>query len=219
MGVDVRIHWTFVFLIGLVVLGEYSRGLGTIVAGLLWILVIFSSVLLHELAHCVVAIRNKVVVDDILLLPIGGVSQMESIPKDPKKEFAIAVVGPLTSLGLAVFFAAIALLSGTTIWPPTLLGGSWIARIAWLNLLLGLFNLLPALPMDGGRLLRAALSMREDRRLATAQAAKVARVIAVTMIAVGFVYDVWLIFIGAFILFAVGAEQRNDEADEGAKPT
>lgn len=99
---------------------------------------------------------------------------MRTIPRAPGKELAIAIVGPLTSLGLAVVFGALAVLTGATIWPPTLLAGSWLARLAWLNVLLGAFNLLPALPMDGGRVLRASLAMHEDRRTATVQAAKIA---------------------------------------------
>jgi len=217
LGVDVRIHWTFLFLLALVVAIDQSSGIHAVVLGLIWIVVIFGSVLLHELAHCVVAQRDGVVVDDILLVPIGGISQMRSIPTDPREELGIAIAGPLTSLALAVIFAVLTVLSGAKIWPPTLLAGPWLARIAWFNLVIGVFNLLPALPMDGGRVLRAALSMKEDRRTATVQAAKVARGIAVVMIAVGLVYDVWLTFIGAFVLLAAGAEERSTE-DEGTGP-
>ena len=175
---------------------------------------IFSCVLIHEMAHCVVALRDGVIVDDILLLPIGGISQMRSIPKVAREELAIAAVGPLTSLALAAVFAVAALISGAHLWPPTLLAGPWLVRLAWLNLILGGFNLLPALPMDGGRVLRAALSMHEGRARATATAAKVARVLAVMMIAVGLAIDVWLVLIGVFVLVAAGAEERSVGEEE-----
>jgi Zn-dependent protease len=91
-GIEVYVHWTFLFLVALVILVDQLGGVHGIVNGLIWIIVIFVSVLMHELAHCVVAVRDGVVVDDILLLPIGGVSQIESIPKVPREELAIAVV-------------------------------------------------------------------------------------------------------------------------------
>ena len=213
LGVDLRVHWTFAFLIVLIVLVNQSKGTSGILLGLLWIGAIFGSVLLHELAHCVIAKRDGVVVDDVLLIPIGGISQMESIPKDPRMELGIALAGPLTSLALAGVFAVLALVAGAHLWPPTLLAGSWLCRLAWLNLILGAFNLLPALPMDGGRVLRAALATREDRRTATLQAAKIARWIAGAMMIIGLVYDVWLMFIGVFVLFAVGAEERDALSD------
>jgi Zn-dependent protease len=218
LGVDVYIHWTFLFILLLVFAIDQGGGGSALLGGLEWIVAIFGSVLVHELAHCVVAQHDGVVVDDILLLPIGGVSEMRSIPKIPKEELAIAVVGPLTSLALAVVFAVLAVATGARIWPPTLLAGSWLARLAWLNLLLGLFNLLPALPMDGGRVLRAGLAMHEDRRTATVQAAKVARVLAYAMIAVGLVWDFWFIFIGVFVLLGAGAEEREETSKGGPPP-
>jgi Zn-dependent protease len=151
-----------------------------------------------------------VIVDDVILLPIGGVSQMRSIPKVPGQELAMAVAGPLASLGLAVTFAIATLAMGSQLWPPTLLAGSWLARLAWVNLLLGLFNLLPALPMDGGRILRAGLAMHESRSQATVQAAKIARILAVVMIVVGLAWDPWLILIGIFVMLGAGAEEREE---------
>ena len=216
LGIDVLVHWSFLLLLVLVVAADASNGPRQIGRGLLWVVAIFGCVLIHELAHCVVAQREGVIVDDILLLPIGGVSQMRSIPSVASEELAIAIVGPLTSLALAGVFAAAALATGAHLWPPTLLVGPWLVRLAWLNVILGAFNLLPALPMDGGRVLRAALSMHEDRSAATATAAKVARVLAIMMIAVGLAIDVWLVLIGVFVLLAAGAEERAADDDHGA---
>jgi Zn-dependent protease len=220
LGIRVFVHWSFLLIIVVVIAADQGSGARPLVNGLLWIVAIFGSVLVHELAHCVVAVRDGVEVDDILLLPIGGVSQMHEIPKDPGEELGIAIAGPLTSLALALAFALAALVAGARLWPPTLLAGSWLARLAWLNLLLGAFNLLPALPMDGGRVLRAGLAMRESRSAATHQAVKIARFFAVVMIAVGLAWDVWLIFIGIFILLAAGQEERSqDEEDRTGSAT
>ena len=207
-GVDILLHWTFVLLLALVVLQSWGSA-AQLASWLVWLVAVFGSVLVHEYAHCVIARRRGAVVDDILLTPIGGMSQLRAMPSDPDDELAIAVVGPLTSFGLALVAAGAGALLGARIWPPTLFAGSWCARVLWLNVLLGGFNLLPALPMDGGRVLRSALARHGDRRTATLRAAQVARWLAFLMIAVGFVYNVWLILIGAFVLLGAGAEEQE----------
>ena len=212
LGVPLFMHWTFLLLLVFVVAVDAGQGLLVTLKGLGWIVAIFASVLVHETAHCVVARREGIIVDDILLLPIGGVSEMRSMPRKPGEEFAMAIAGPLTSLGLAVLFGLLAILSGGDLWPPNLLSGSWLARLAWLNALLGAFNLLPALPMDGGRVLRAGLAMREPRSKATRQAVQIARVLALGMIAIGVVWDFWLVFIGLFVILAAGAEEAEEES-------
>ena len=212
LGVPLFMHWTFLLLLVFVIAVDAGQGLSVTLKGLGWIVAIFASVLVHETAHCVVARREGIIVDDILLLPIGGVSEMRSMPRKPGEEFAMAIAGPLTSLGLAVLFGLLAILSGGDLWPPNLLSGSWLARLAWLNALLGAFNLLPALPMDGGRVLRAGLAMREPRSKATRQAVQIARVLALGMIAIGVVWDFWLVFIGLFVILAAGAEEAEEES-------
>ena len=211
-GVPLFVHWTFFLLLVFVVAVYSADSSRAILRGVVWIIAVFASVLIHETAHCVVARREGVVVDDILLLPIGGVSEMRSMPRKPGEELAMAIAGPLTSLGLALLFGLVALASGASLWPPTLLGGPWLVRLAWLNALLGAFNLLPALPMDGGRVLRAGLAMHESRSKATKQAAQVARVLALVMIALGVVWDFWLVLIGIFVILAAGAEEAEEEA-------
>jgi len=207
-GVDVRVHWTFVVLIVFVLWAESSAGTAAELMWMAWIAVVFGSVLVHELAHCLVAKHHGVVVEDILLIPLGGISQMEAIPEEPRDEFAIAVVGPLTSFALAGTVAVGAALFGVRPWPPALFAGSWATRTVWLNVLLGAFNLIPALPMDGGRVLRAALALRTDRPTATRLATRVARDIAIGMIVVGFLYDFWLVLIGCFVLLGLPTEGR-----------
>ena len=207
-GVEIRLHWTFFGLILLVMWAYAGAGRRAVESGLLWIVAIFGSVLVHELMHCVVARRRGAVVEDILLMPLGGLSQMHDMPEAPGDELAIAAVGPLTNFVLALLFMAGGFGSGARLWPPTLFGGPWLARLLWMNILLGAFNLLPAIPMDGGRVLRAALARRHDRRTATAMAARIARFCAGAMILVGFFYDFWLILIGIFVLLGASAEEQ-----------
>ena len=207
-GIPIRVHWTFVLLIGFVVLVDWDAGRAAVVAGLLWIAALFGSVVAHEVSHCLVARRRGATVIDILLLPIGGLSQLEAMPEAPTDELAVAVVGPLTSLGVGAAAMVIGLAAGARVWPPTLFAGSWWARLAWLNLLLGVFNLLPALPMDGGRVLRAALAGRRSKLEATLLASRVARYVAATMIVAGFLYDIWLVVIGFFVLLGANAEEQ-----------
>lgn len=207
-GVEIRLHWTFLGLMFFVMWAYAGAGRRAVELGLLWIVAIFGSVLVHELMHCVVARRRGAVVEDILLLPLGGLSQMHEMPEAPGDELAIAAVGPLTNFVLALLFVAVGLGVGARLWPPTLFAGSWLARLLWMNVLLGAFNLLPAIPMDGGRVLRAALARRHDRRTATAMAAQIARFCAGAMILIGFFYDFWLILIGIFVLLGASAEEQ-----------
>lgn len=203
-GIDILVHWSFLVLPLLVALG--ATGAASVGWEMVWIGAIFASVVVHELAHSLVAKRKGVVVRDILLLPIGGMSQIEEMPEDPRDELAIAIVGPLASIAIALFLFAVGLVFHIPLWPPTLFARSWVARLGWMNLLLGAFNLLPALPMDGGRVLRAALARRRGRREGTAIAVSIARGVAILMIVGGLFYNLWLVVIGIFVLVGASAE-------------
>ncbi len=217
-GIDVRMHWTFVVLVLLVVWVNISSGVSTVGVGLLWITAVFVSVLVHEYAHCVVARRRGAVVEDILLLPIGGLSQLKEMPQRPADEFAIAIVGPLTSLGIGALAGLGGVVVGCHLWPPTLFAGSWFARLLWLNVLLGGFNLVPALPMDGGRVARALLERHHDRAVATHKAARIARILAAVMIVGGVFYDLWLVLIGVFIYLGASAEEHAAQNERAGSP-
>jgi Zn-dependent protease len=209
LGVPLEVHWTFALLLGLVALADWSAGPGAVASGLVWVVALFACVVAHEVAHCVVARQRGATVRRIVLLPIGGVSQLDAMPSDPHDELAVAIVGPATSLLLGVVLLAVALLvAGTVAWPPTVLSGSWLARLGWLNLLLAAFNMVPALPMDGGRVLRAVLARRRTHAEATVAAARVARWLGLAMVVLGLLCDVWLVFIGAFVLLGAAAESR-----------
>jgi Zn-dependent protease len=204
-GIDIRVHWTFLLLIAVVALSSSDRS--QFWMNLLWIVAVFGSVLVHEFSHCFVARRRGAVVEDILLTPIGGMSEMQQIPRAPSDEATIAVVGPLTSVALGLVIAGVGVLAGARLWPPTLFADSWFSRLAWLNLALGGFNLLPALPMDGGRVFRALLARHHDRRSATLIAGRVARVLALAMAVVGILYDYWLVIIAIFVWLGARSEE------------
>ena len=196
-GIGVRLHVTFVLLLVLFA----SAGMLT------WLVMAFSCVLAHELAHSVTAKRHGAAVEEIVLLPIGGVSRIRHLGDDPRLEARVAAVGPLTSVGLAVAAALVATVLGVGLFPPDMYRGALLARLAWFNLFLGGFNLIPALPMDGGRLLRALLSLRHDPETATRVAAHVGRVIAGAMFGVGIFLNVWLVFIAVFVYLGASTEE------------
>jgi Zn-dependent protease len=196
-GIEIRLHITFAFVAGTFA----SAGL----AG--WLVLLFACVVAHELAHGVTARRHGGEVDEIILLPIGGISRLRNLPDDPRIEARVAAAGPLTSVALAVAFALAALASGTELFPPRLSGGSLVARLAWFNLMLGGFNLVPAFPMDGGRLLRSIIAFGHDPETATRIAASVGRVFAAGFFVLGVVVNPWLILIAVFIFVAGSREE------------
>lgn len=219
-GIPLRLHWTFFLLIILVGVVDSSAGVRAVIVGLVWIVALFTSVVAHEVAHCIVARRRGARVLGIVLFPLGGLSQVDAMPKAAGDELAVAIVGPLTSLVLGVCLLAGGLVVGAHVWPPTLFAGSWWARLGWLNLLLGAFNLLPALPMDGGRVLRASLARHRSNLEATLAAGRIARYVGMAMIVVGFLYDFWLILIGLFVLMGARAEEEaaRHASDGDEKP-
>ena len=162
---------------------------------------------LHELGHSFVAIDRGAAVDEILLFPLGGVSRLRHLPEAPRDELAIAAAGPLTSFALAGIAAVLCIATGRALVPVDLVDGSWLARLAWVNLLLGAFNLLPAFPLDGGRILRALLERRVDVLTATRIATRIGHALAGTLIVLGLFVDVWLALIGFFVWFGASAEE------------
>lgn len=208
-GIPIRVHWTFALLIGFVVVVNWDLGRTAVADGILWIVALFAFVVAHEISHCLVARRRGARVLGIILIPLGGLSQLEAMPEAPIDELAVAIAGPIASLGLGLALMGVGLGVGAHVWPPTLFAGSWLARLAWLNLLLGAFNLLPALPMDGGRVLRATLARNRSNLEATLLASRISRCAAGAMVVVGLFYDFWLVLIGLFVLMGSNAEMEN----------
>ncbi len=189
-----------------------SYVIGSILAAVLFL----ASLLAHELAHSLVARRNGIEVESIVLWLLGGVAQLRGEAKTPGADFRIAIVGPLTSFGLAIGFG---LAAGGLAWIGT--GGLPLGVLTYLaatNAMLGVFNLIPAAPLDGGRVLRAALwRWRGNRQTAAVNAARSGRVFGFVMIALGVLQvvtgygfgGIWLALIGWFVVSAATAEEQQ----------
>ena len=203
LGIPVRVHPTFLILVGLAALGFFGPPLG----GVAWVLALFACVVAHELAHSVVANHRGIGVRDIVLLPIGGVSEMERLPDRPRDELAVAIAGPVTSLTLAALFAAMAVATGDDLGAFDLAEGSFLSRLALGNAVLAAFNAIPAFPMDGGRVLRAALATRLGLERATRIAGTTGRALAALMAGFGILYSPWLLMI-AFFVFIGGVTEE-----------
>ncbi len=175
-GIDVRVHWTFLLLLAFFAFIGYGASgspLGALTA-IVAIVALFLCVLLHEFGHSLVAQRLGIGIHSITLLPIGGVSNLESLPEKPADEVKISVAGPLVSVVLALFFFGVGVLLGAVPRVPadpfTGFGsvGQFFFYLAFLNIILAVFNLLPAFPLDGGRILRGLLATRLGAVRATA---------------------------------------------------
>lgn len=205
-GIRVRVHWLFLALLG------YFLFFGGGVASAVMVCLVFAFVVFHELGHSLTARHFGVGVLDITLLPIGGVARLTGDPPGPKAEMAIAMAGPLVNLGFALLLLPLALLTGAgeMAWGLDILGSMsrFFSALFWINLVLALFNLLPAFPMDGGRILRAGLALRTDWISATRWAVKVGRWAAVLMGIAGLLLArPMLILIAVFIFFAGKQEE------------
>ncbi len=174
-------------------------------AGLVATLLFFVSVMLHELAHSLVAIRHGIDIPEITLFIFGGVSRLSEEPQDPKTEFKVAVVGPLTSFALAAGFGALQL--ALKVLEPSLIVVV-IGYLAWINLALGIFNLIPGFPLDGGRILRAFLWWKTNSLTrATKVASDFGKGFALAIMILGglqifagaLINGLWFIFIGMFL--------------------
>ena len=219
-GIEIRVHLTFLFLLVFVWSTEAAtQDAAAALRGLALVGIVFGSVVLHELGHALVARGSGIPAKGIILLPIGGITILDeahAIP-DPinawKRDIRIAVAGPLVNLfiaGLAalILLAAIPGFSLTT--RPLLYSGALLRSIVWSNLYLGLFNLLPAYPMDGGRVLRAIFSRRVDMVQATQRAVRIGHVFSILFMMVGILTaNWWLVMIGLFLFFGAQLEERS----------
>jgi Zn-dependent protease len=210
LGIDVYLHFTFLLL--LVFLGfaywSATQNAAATLEGVAFIIALFGCVVLHELGHALMARRYGIKTRDITLLPIGGIARLERMPEKPMQEFWVALAGPAVNVVIAaVLFVGLAATRGfTPVENISVTGGSFWQRLMVLNLFLVAFNLLPAFPMDGGRVLRALLSTSLGRRRATAIAANVGQVMAILFGIVGFLYNPFLVFIAIFVYLGAQAE-------------
>jgi Zn-dependent protease/CBS domain-containing protein len=219
-GIEIRIHLTFLFLLVFLFSTEAATQDATAALRVLGLFgIVFGSVVLHELGHALVARGSGIPAKGIILLPIGGVTILDeahAIP-DPinawKRDIRIAVAGPAVNLCIAGLSALILLaaIPGFSLTARPLLHSSALLRsIVWSNLYLGLFNLLPAYPMDGGRVLRAVFARRADMVQATQRAVRIGHVFSILFMMVGMLMsNWWLVMIGFFLFVGAQLEERS----------
>ena len=211
-GIEVRIHITFLLFLAWIWFSYYEiAGASGATQGVLFILALFACVLLHEFGHAFAARAFGIQTPDITLLPIGGVARLSRIPDEPWQELAVAVAGPLVNVVIAaalifVVHEAAPFDQLESIENPRI---ELLAKLASVNIVLVLFNLIPAFPMDGGRVLRAILAMAMPYSRATWIAARIGQVLAICLAAYSYfgpIKNPILIFIAFFIF--IGAQQE-----------
>ncbi len=220
-GVPIKLHFTLIFIIALITWSvgtnvlllaetlnipppDIETGLQSYLLGVLVAAGLFVSILIHEMAHSILSIKSGFPVKEISLWLFGGVSKMEEVPKDPNLEIKISAIGPISSLGIGFGTFAGGILAVNDLVVFTLF------YLSFINFFLAGFNLIPAFPMDGGRILRGALAKRYSYIKATKTAASVGKVFAVLFAIIGLFYNIFLILIAFFIY--MGASQESQSA-------
>jgi Zn-dependent protease/predicted transcriptional regulator len=214
-GIRINLHITFLALLAWVILVNSAAGqtINEIFISVGFIIAIFLCVTIHELSHALVAKRFNYKTKDINLFPIGGIANIEQIPEKPKEELLITIVGPITNFVIAgILYLILASTGGLTSVELTFFTPrNFLMNLMMINLIIGLFNLLPAFPMDGGRILRALLSFWKDRITATRWAASIGQILAGIFFITGLFYNPFLALIGVFVFFGARIEAQQTE--------
>ena len=209
-GIDVYVHATFLLLLGWVGYSYWlaHRNWGEVLNGILFILALFLCVVLHEYGHALTARRYGIKTRDITLYPVGGVARLERMPDKPIEELWVALMGPAVNVVIAAgLFAYLFLTNGIgPLTSLTVTSGSFLTRLMIINVSLVVFNLLPAFPMDGGRVLRALLALKMEYTQATQIAANIGQGLALLMGFIGLFSNPFLVFIAFFVW--IGASQE-----------
>ena len=209
-GIGVYMHVTFLIIVVWVFLSHWIQGhdLATALTGVAFILALFGCVILHEFGHALMARRYGIKTKDITLLPIGGVARLERMPDNPVEELWVALAGPAVSMLIAVLLFVWLLLTNGLV--PlddlSISGGSFLERLMVVNIFLVAFNMIPAFPMDGGRVLRALLAMRMEYTRATQIAANLGQFIAFAFGFIGLFSNPFLLFIALFVWIGAAEE-------------
>ncbi len=209
-GIGIFLHWTFLILLVGIFFMHLTAGHSFAVAmqGVAFVVAIFACIVLHELGHALTARRYHIQTRDITLLPIGGVARLERMPEDPAQELWVALAGPAVNVVIAlVLFVILELLGGlAAVTNITLVGGNFLLNLMLANVFIVAFNLLPAFPMDGGRVLRAILARRMPYPRATRTAARVGQGMAILFGFASFFISFFLLFIALFVF--IGAQEE-----------
>lgn len=213
------VHWSFLILVFWIVGNGFLDNQSYFQIGyqLVFVFTIFFCVALHELGHSLAALKYGIKTQDIILLPIGGVARLTRMPDKPSQELFVAIAGPLVNVGIAIALFIVLLISGTM---PTdfilddAFSNNFLLDVFLVNVTLVFFNLIPAFPMDGGRILRALLSMRLEKKKATLIAARLGQLIAVFFVIAGFMGNPSLTLIGVFVFLSARSELNmvNEES-------
>ncbi len=216
-GTELRVHITFFLLLAWIGLAYYQQGgMDAAISGILFILALFVCVVAHEFGHAFAARRYGIRTPDVTLLPIGGMARLERMPEKPSEEIVVALAGPAVNIviALALFLflnARFDLASLSALEDPR---GEFLVRLASVNIFLVIFNMIPAFPMDGGRVLRALLATAYPRSKATRIAARIGQGLAFAFGFLGLLGNPLLIFIAIFVYIAATAEAQQTELQE-----
>jgi Zn-dependent protease/predicted transcriptional regulator len=210
-GIKIAVHWTFLLLIIWIVAINIRHGASTsqVILSVLFILALFVCVTLHELGHSLAARRFGTETKSITLLPIGGMANIEDIPEKPREEIIMTVSGLIVNVIIAlVLWVIVTILPGENFDRNMehITGQNFLSLLMYVNLFIVAFNLIPAFPMDGGRILRAVLSIRFDRVSATRYSMMVGQVFGVIFALVGLFINPFLFVIGIFVVMGARLE-------------
>ena len=211
-GIDFRVHLTFFLLLFFIfITGLSQRGPEQAIRAVLFICAVFACVLIHEIGHSLTARRFGKEAKSITLLPIGGVATMEEMPEKPSQEIAMSIIGPFINLAIAfVLYILVGFWTGIgapNLYPES--AGEFFAGLIGINIILAIFNLIPAFPMDGGRVFRGVLALGMDYVRATSIAVSVGQVVSMLFIFYGIFFNWWLALIGVFLYIGAGSEKQQ----------
>ncbi|MDZ4700007.1 MAG: site-2 protease family protein [Rhodothermales bacterium] len=212
--IDVNLHWSFFFLLGGIFVFYLYQGASVLaaLAGVAMMGAAFVCVVLHEYGHALMARHYNIPTLDITLYPIGGVARLSRLPREPFQEFMIAIAGPAVNLGIGgALYVLLSLFGGAPSLPSVLAAPTQVlGALMWFNFSMAAFNMLPAFPMDGGRVLRAGLATSFEYGRATQMAAFVGHVVALGMFVFGlFTGQFMLPLIAVFIVLAAQQEVQQ----------
>lgn len=212
LGSELRVHVTFFLLLGWVAFAAYSQGgVPAAIDNLIFVLALFACVVAHEFGHALMARRYGIKTPDITLLPIGGLARLERMPEKPMEEVWVALAGP--TVNIVIWIVLMAMGAGMTLESLARIDSTsagLLNRLAYVNLLLAVFNMIPAFPMDGGRVFRALLCLKMDRVKATRIAALAGQVVAVAFGFLGLsTGNPLLVLIAVFVFVAANAESHD----------
>lgn len=209
-GTNIRLHVTFLIFLAWIGIADYLAGGPAAAAqSIVFILLVFLCVTLHEFGHIAMGRRFGVNTPQVILSPIGGIAAMERMPEKPRQELLVAIAGPLVNVAIALVLMAVFGLGLRQIASIDFDNATLAERLLIVNLVLIAFNLVPAFPMDGGRVLRAMLAMNMGAARATVLAARIGQGFAMVFFVLGLLWNPMLMVVGVFIYFAAGAEEQQ----------